>query len=301
MSLANLLEWWNIIFALPLAVGLFLMAVVALSGLADIVLEHGAVSHDTAGDVHHTDASHDVGDTAHAEAHHELGDVSHAEAHHELGDASDAEGDAAHGEVHSDADHAGDTSHAHGSHAESKETPLVWKALQLFGIGAGLPITLAIPMLMVLWGGVGLLANQALEPLLRFPALFLPLSVGLSLMVMMFTGRTAARMARRLLNNRRPTAVRRGGLIGCEGYAVYTITDEGGVAQVRDPFGNRHRIVCRTMPGEPPIPVDTPILVVRYSEEERLYLVEPHPFDAPHATSPQQSVANKEQPLKRGG
>jgi len=61
MSLANLLEWWNIIFALPLAVGLFLMAVVALSGLADIALEHGADSHDSIGDAH-GDAPHDMGD-----------------------------------------------------------------------------------------------------------------------------------------------------------------------------------------------------------------------------------------------
>ncbi|GBC93844.1 hypothetical protein HRbin15_02346 [bacterium HR15] len=297
MSLANLLEWWNIIFALPLAVGLFLMAAVALSGLADIVLEHGEILHDTTGDVHHADTTHDLGDAAHGEVSADTGDLAHAEAHHELGEATGAEG----GEAHSEADHSAETSHAHGSHAESKETPLIWKALQLFGIGAGLPITLAIPILMVLWGGVGLIANQALEPLLRLPLLFFPLSAGLSLMVMMFTGRTAARVARRLLNNRRPTAVRRGGLVGCEGYAVYTITEEGGVAQVRDPFGNRHRIVCRTMPGEPPIPPDTPIIVARYHEEERLYLVEPHPFDAPHPTSTHQNASSQEQPLKRGG
>ncbi|MEN3000222.1 MAG: hypothetical protein ABDI19_00065 [Armatimonadota bacterium] len=294
MSLANLLEWWNILFALPLAVGLFLMVVVALSGLADIVLTHGETPHDTAGDAHHADALHDAGDVSHAEAHHDIGDAPHGEVSH-------AAADAAHGDVHSDAHHSGDTSHAHGSHAESKETPLVWKALQLFGIGAGLPITLAIPMLMVLWGGVGLIANQVLQPLLRLPILFLPLSVGISLAAMMLTGRTAARVARRLLNHRRPTAVRRGGLIGCEGYAVYTITDEGGVAQVRDPFGNRHRIVCRTLPGEPPIPPDTPLIVVRYSEEDRLYLVEPHPFDAPPPRSTQQGIATEEQPLKRGG
>lgn len=286
MSLTNLLEWWNIIFALPLAVGLFLMAAIALSGLADIVLEHGEITHDTSGDAHHTDAFHETGDVAH----HEPGELSHAES-----------GDASHSGAEGDTEHSGDTSHAHGSHAESKETPLSWKALQLFGIGAGLPITLAIPMLMVLWGGIGLLTNQALEPLLRFPALFVPVSAGLSLMVMMFTGRTAARLARRLLNNRRPTAVRRGGLVGCEGYAVYTITSEGGVAQVRDPFGNRHRIVCRTLPGEPPIPPDTPIIVARYNEQEHLYLVEPHPFDVPHSTSTPHGASDQEQYLKRGG
>lgn len=296
MSLANLLEWWNIIFALPLAVGLFLMAVVALSGLADIALEHGADSHDSIGDAH-GDAPHDMGDVAHAEATHEVGDAAHAEAHHEVGEVSHAEGsDAAQGAAHSD-----EGAHPHTGHAEGKETPLIWKALQLFGIGMGLPITLAIPILLVLWGGVGLIANQALQPLLRLPALFVPLSAALSLMAMMFTGRTAARLAQRLLNTRRPTAVRRGGLIGCEGYAVYTITEEGGVAQVRDPFGNRHRIVCRTLPGAAPIPPDTPILVARYIEEERLYLVEPHPLDAAPTTPSQQDTPIEGQTLTRGG
>ncbi len=288
MSLSNLLEWWNIIFALPLMIGLFLMAAIVLSGLADIVLTHGEVAlHDASGDMH-ADASHEIGDASHAEAHHDMGDADHPTG-----------GEPTHGEAHGE--HSEDTSHAHGSHAESKETPLLWKALQLFGIGAGLPITLAIPMLMVLWGGVGLLTNQALQPLLKFPALFVPLSAGASLTVMMFTGRAAARVVRRLFYTHRPTAIRRGGLIGCEGYAVYTITDEGGVALVRDPFGNRHRIVCRTLPGEPPILPDTPLIVVRYNEEEHLYLVEVHPFDTARPTSPQHGAANTEQSIKRGG
>jgi membrane protein implicated in regulation of membrane protease activity len=294
VSLTDLLEWWNIIFALPLGVGLLLMTAIALSGLADIMLEHGDFSHDMGGDAAHAVAAHEVGDAAHGEFHHDTGDVAH-------GDASEVSSDTADGgEGHTEAHDAHDGDSSPSSHAESKDAPLLLKVLQLFGIGAGLPITLAIPLLLVLWGGVGLIANQVLQPLLRLPALFFPLSAVASLAVMMLTGRTAARVARRLFYTRRPTAVRRGGLIGCEGYAVYTITEEGGVAQVRDPFGNRHRIVCRIPPGETPLPPDTPLIVSRYDEEERLYIVEPHPFATPprHTQSPDVPSI---QHIQRGG
>jgi hypothetical protein len=36
MSLATLLEWWNFVFALPLAVGGVLLLGLALSGLIDL-------------------------------------------------------------------------------------------------------------------------------------------------------------------------------------------------------------------------------------------------------------------------
>jgi hypothetical protein len=40
MSLATLLEWWNFIFALPLAVGSVLLLGLALSGLIDFDGDH---------------------------------------------------------------------------------------------------------------------------------------------------------------------------------------------------------------------------------------------------------------------
>jgi hypothetical protein len=294
VPLTDLLEWWNIIFALPLGVGLLLMTAIALSGMADIMLKHGDFSHDMSGDAAHAEAAHKVGDASLGEFHHDTGDIAHGEAAEASGDTAES------GEGHAEAHKVHHEDSSHSSHAESKEVPLLLKALHLFGIGAGLPITLAIPLLLVLWGGVGLITNQMLQPLLRLPALFFPLSVVTSLAVMMVTGRTAARLARRLFYTRRPTVVRRGGLIGCEGYAVYTITEEGGVAQVRDPFGNRHRIVCRIPPGETPLPPDTPLIVSRYDEEERLYIVEPHPF-APHPRHTQSPEVQSIQHLQRGG
>jgi hypothetical protein len=263
MSLATLLEWWNFVFALPLAVGGVLLLGLALSGMIDL-----------------------GGDQADSDAHHDAA----ADAHH-----ADVDAHADHaGELH--ADHAGDGDHAesadgehgvvktpyasHDDHAAA-EKPLWLKALNLFGIGMGLPLSMAVPLLMMVWGAVGLIANRLLEPLLQLPALFAPLSMGVALITMAFAGRTAGLIIRRVLRDEAPPIVDKYGLVGSTGRAVYEITPDGGVAHVRDRYGNLHRIVCRAAPGEPTIPADTPILVARYDEQTHLYWVERNPLELP--------------------
>jgi hypothetical protein len=169
---------------------------------------------------------------------------------------------------------------SHDDHAAA-EKPLWLKALNLFGIGMGLPVSMAVPLLMMVWGAVGLIANRLLEPLLPAPALFAPLSMGVALITMAFTGRTAGLIIRRVLRDEAPPIVDKYGLVGSTGRAVYEITPEGGVAHVRDRYGNLHRIVCRAAPGEPTIPADTPILVARYDEQTHLYWVERNPLELP--------------------
>ena len=259
MSLATLLEWWNFVFALPLAVGGVLLLGLALSGMIDLGGDHANGDADHAGELH--------------------------------GDG----GNAHHADVDAHADHAGDAEHAEGadgkhgivktpysSHDDhAAEKPLWLKALNLFGIGMGLPVSMAVPLLMMVWGAVGLIANRLLEPLLQLPALFAPLSMGVALVTMAFAGRTAGLITRRVLRDEAPPIVDKYGLVGSTGRAVYEITPDGGVAHVRDRYGNLHRIVCRAAPGEPTIPADTPILVARYDEQTHLYWVERNPLELP--------------------
>ena len=267
MSLAALLEWWNFIFALPLAVGSVLLLGLALSGLIDFDGDHAHSDADHAGELHG-----DAGDAHHADvdAH-----ADHAgELHADAGDADHAESaDGEHGVVKTPYS-------SHDDHAAA-EKPLWLKALNLFGIGMGLPVSMAVPLLMMVWGAVGLIANRVLEPLLPAPALFAPLSMGVALITMAFTGRTAGLIIRRVLRDEAPPIVDKYGLVGSTGRAVYEITPEGGVAHVRDRYGNLHRIVCRAAPGEPTIPADTPILVARYDEQTHLYWVERNPLELP--------------------
>ncbi len=274
MSLAALLEWWNFIFALPLAVGGVLLLGLALSGMIDLSGDqadsdalHGDAHADHAGDAYHADHA---GDAHLSDAH-----ADHAvELHADAGDAHHADGSMGKYEV------VKMPYASHDDHAAA-EKPLWLKALNLFGIGMGLPISMALPLLMMVWGAVGLIANRLLEPLLQLPALFAPLSMGVALITMAFAGRTAGLIIRRVLRDEAPPIVDKYGLVGSTGRAVYEITPDGGVAHVRDRYGNLHRIVCRAAPGEPNIPADTPILVARYDEQTHLYWVERNPLELP--------------------
>ncbi|MCS7207958.1 MAG: YqiJ family protein [Fimbriimonadales bacterium] len=272
MSLTTLLEWWNFIFALPLAVGGLLLLGLALSGLIDLSSDHGD------GHADHAHADHGHADHAHAE---------HADALHH-----DAQAD------HADADHSDHAPakmpHSHDHDADA-EKPLWLKILNLFGIGIGLPISMALPLLMMIWGAVGLIGNGIFGPILKVPALYVPLSGLVALVSMALIGRTAGLTIRRILREEAPPIVDKYGLVGATGRAVYEITNEGGVAHVRDRYGNLHRIVCRAAPGEPTIPADTPILVARYDEHAHLYWVERNPLELPDEQAAVHSSAQQTQ------
>jgi hypothetical protein len=265
MSLSALLEWWNFIFALPLAVGTLLLIGLALSGLIDLDSDH--VHSDGHADAH-ADAPDTHADTADADAHPDISDSDHAPAK---------------------------MPHSYDPDADT-EKPLWLKFLNLFGIGMGLPLSMALPLLMMIWGAVGLISNGIIGPLLKSPALYAPLSSVVALITMALVGRTAGMIIRRILREEATPVVDRHGLIGTTGRAVYEITHEGGVAHVRDRYGNLHRIVCRTVPGEPAIPADTPILVARYDEHAQLYWVERNPLELPEdSTEVQSSVPHTQQ------
>lgn len=278
MSLSALLEWWNFIFALPLAAGALLLLGLALSGIIDLDGDH---AHSDGHADAHADADHDATDahTAHADAdtHADTGDSDHAPAK---------------------------MPHTHDHHAHT-EKPLWLQILNLFGIGMGLPLSMALPLLMMVWGAVGLISNGILNPLLKSPAVYAPLSGVVALVVMALVGRTAGLALRRILREEAAPVVDKYGLVGATGRAVYEITHEGGVAHVRDRYGNLHRIVCRTVPGEPTIPAETPILVARYDEHAQLYWVERNPLELPEdSTGVQSSVPQIQhiggQPLNGG-
>lgn len=211
--MGELLNWWNFVFALPLAVGLLLSLGVVLMGA-------------------HSDHAHD--------------------------------GDADHG--HGDHPDPGD--HGHGS-------PLGDLA-GFFGFGRGISLSLLLPMLMATWGLVGLVSNNWLSSFLP-PALFFPVSALLGLLGAALVGQGLARLMGRLFASRK-SAIQTGDLVGMWGRAAFRVTATGGAANVRDRFGNIHRVVCQTLPGEPELEAGREILVLDYDKERGVYLVQAHPF-----------------------
>jgi hypothetical protein len=279
-NLHNLLQWWNLLFALPLVVGMLFSLITALGFVSTERAEagHGDVGHDmdaAHGEVGHGDMGHDM-DTAHGEFGH--GEVEHgADVHAEHGDlahpmpAEVSHGEAGHG---AHAEHGHEAGHGNHNHHESVFTQI----LEAFGIGRGVPVSVMLPFCMMLWGVLGLASNQALHPVLRLPAVYVWISALLSLLGTSFVARGLSGVVARYLQVGQVASMSRERLIGATGIAVFTIDERSGVADVHDPVGTVHRITCRVREHGTPLPAGTPVVVTDYESETGTYLVEENPF-----------------------
>lgn len=146
--------------------------------------------------------------------------------------------------------------------------------LSFFGLAQGIPLSLMLPLLLVTGGLSGLLLNAALSRFINLPWLFAALSLVLSFAVSAFVGQGLAKLLRRFFKAG-STAIRKRDLLGLSGKAVYAISDTSGVAHVKDPSGNIHRIVCRTKDAQNSIAAGESLLLLAYDPKTKAYLVEP--------------------------
>lgn len=275
-NLHNLLQWWNLLFVLPLVVGVLFSIVTALGFVST---EHEA---ETSGEAKHGDVEHDAGaDTELGTWEHGAdvqGDMEHsADLHADHGEATHSVlAEVTHGEVSHEAyvEHAHNANHGYHDHHESVLTQI----LEAFGIGRGVPISVMLPFCMMLWGVLGLVSNQALHPLLRLPAIYVWISALISLFGTSLIARGMSGVVARYLQMGQAPSVSRERLIGATGVAVFTIDERGGVADVHDTVGTVHRIICHAREGSLPIAVGTSIVVTDYEVETGKYLVEENPF-----------------------
>jgi len=238
--MTSLLEWWNFMFLLPLLSGLLLgVGIVASGAMADL------------GDAELADAG--------------FGDV-------DLADADFGEFDAV--TVDADSDFSGsEASSLDADLSEAEASDVFAQILSFFGIGQGLPLSVMLPILLVTGGLSGLLLNGFLARFLASAFVFAPLSFVVSIVTSAFTGQLVAKSLASVLKAK-PTAISTGGLIGLTGKAVYTISSTRGVAHIKDPYGNIHRISCFTE-LEQPIAANQAIQVIAFDTKRRSYLVEP--------------------------
>lgn len=256
----SLLEWWNFIFLLPLVSGLIIGVGIAATGAvadlgdADLGDADADMGEADMGDV---DADVDMGDVA-------VGDVAMADA--DVGDADIGDADMGSADIGIDIGDADADADADGDNSN-----IFAQALSFFGLGQGVPMSVMLPILLIVNGASGLLINQLLEPWLKLPLLFFPFALGVSFFLTAFLGQSLANLLRRVLKGK-ASSIGSSGLVGATGKAVYAINEQSGVAHVKDPFGNIHRISCHS---DIPIASGTPLVVLRYHEGSKRYLVEP--------------------------
>jgi len=235
-----LLAWENLIFLVPLLLGLCAAAGLAF-GAADSDQDHDASA----------DAGHD------AAADHDL------EADRDVG----AEGESG-GDHDADADHdaEADQGSAHGSGGSSA----VHGLLSLLGVGK-VPLTTLVMTLLLLFGATGLASNAVLRPVLPFSPGILSLLVAAA--VAAVATRSFAGLVARVAPMTESQNVRRRDLVGCSGHALFDADGASGFVQLRDREGNVQQVRCRTLGQK--AAKGTTLVLVEYVSEGDYYLVEP--------------------------
>ncbi len=143
-----------------------------------------------------------------------------------------------HGDVSDTADHSGHFDSDGDGHDDGRGFDL----LGWFGIGRGVSLGVMLPILLAAWGLCGFIFNLILEPTLRFPNLFAPVSLAGAFLGSSFVGRKFSENFVRLADQNRKTNIQSAELVGCAGSSAFEISADGGAANIKDPFGNIHRV-----------------------------------------------------------
>ncbi len=253
MTAAWLLAWWNLIFIVPFGLALLYLGLYTVTGL------DGHADADADSDVH-VDADVD----AHADL------DAHADVDSDLDADADADVDHA---LHS-VDHVATADHGHGL-AGHKDVPLHTTVLTFIGVGRA-PVGLVLMILLMTWGCIGFVTNNALRPVVSADWMVALASLPLAAVGSVWVTNGIARLVARYLPSTETSAHKRRDLCGLVGEALYGITPEFGMAVVRDRHGNRFQVACRVGQDAAPVDKGNPVLLVRFDETDQKFIVVPY-------------------------
>lgn len=273
MTAAQLLSWWNLIYLLPFGLAVLYLLVYAVSGLT-----FGDVDLDA--DVH---ADADIDADAHVEV------DAHADVHADV----DADADV-HADVDADADadvdgHAETNGHdvgkaLGGHHADAAgsdrahELPLYWHVLGWFGLGR-VPLSIVAMVFCLAWGGIGLMVNILLEPVLPRPWMAVLASLPAAMVGTSVLTGTVVRLMERWMPTTETSAQPRAKLVGAHGEALYAIDENFGLASIRTREGDLYQVSCRVYEGREAVAKGKQVLLVDYDTRREFFYVTEYDLD----------------------
>jgi hypothetical protein len=166
----------------------------------------------------------------------------------------------AHADAHADVD-----THVHAEGDADGHEPL----LSLIGIGKA-PVSLVVLCLLLLWASAGLAGN------LIWGTDRIWLSLLVAGLAALLGTRAAATQFARLIPSVESHHVERNELIGCEGTALYPITESAGTIRLFDRLRNLRQLDSRVYGANPSeIPSGTTVVVMDYDKQRQVFLVAP--------------------------
>jgi hypothetical protein len=233
-----LLEWQNLIFVLPMGLGVLYVLLMA-TGLA--MGEHGDV-----------DVDHDIGTDHDLDVDHDIGVEHDVGVDHDVADGHD---------VH--AGHAVPDSHVGSIHGH--QSSLLGRALGVLGVGK-VPISILMISALFIWGAVGLVLNafMGLDAIGRV--------AGLTALASVVGTRLVAEGLASILPGEESYHTPKDQLIGEVGEVLYEVTPTAGTVRLRDPSGNLVDLDCRAY-GEDRFPAGSRVVLQEYASNSDSFLV----------------------------
>jgi len=241
----QLLEWYFLIFELPLGLGLMYLALYTFSGWT-----FGDTDADASGFDHDVDA--------HLDVHGELA------VDHDADLSQDVQADA---DTDADTDTGSSETDAHSSPATTFLSALNW-----IGLGR-MPVSLVLLIMMLCWGTIGLTALQIQRdrPIDRSIAISIAAAGAGSLLI----AHLLASILGRTLFATPNIARRRHEILGSLGEAMYPIDEKFGMVCGRDDSGELFQVPCRIETGQKPIAKGESVQLVAYMAKDEMFLVVP--------------------------
>ena len=247
VSMEWLLAWWNLIFVLPLALGILYLGLYIATGLtfgeADMDADaSGAIEHDVDVDADASGAiEHDVDVDADSDA-----GIEH---HPAIGHGSHAAGDQDH-----------------------PSNPLL-DVLSWLG-AKRVPLSFMLMIFMFCWGISGLVINVTLQGIL--PWFLVPVaSIPLALCISVLATRWTSHLVGRYMPMDETSARSKESLVGFVGEALTNVDGKFGLVQVRTRSGDLIQVPCRVAGDRTGIAKGSRVLLADYQKAESFFYVVP--------------------------
>jgi membrane protein implicated in regulation of membrane protease activity len=172
-----------------------------------------------------------------------------------------------------DVDHDVGVEHDHDASVDSGPSG-VMAVLSLLGVGR-VPLSLALMILLILWGSIGFALNQLLVTFVGATAMVGVISIPVTGVLSLLLTGVIARVIGKVLPTNETYGRNRSALVGCVGEAISAIDAEFGLVSVRDSHGDLFQVACRTVMGEPLVPKGMRVVLFEYEAEKAVFYVAP--------------------------
>lgn len=183
-----------------------------------------------------------------------------------FGSDADTDADADH-----DVDHDVDNdTHGHEFGHDHDENRLFLSVLSALGVGK-VPLSIVLMMLFMLFGGIGMMMNFMIAPLLSAHEIFAVGSVSVAAIGSFILTGPLARLLNRWMPSTESYADSKVAMVGRVGVLELAADETSGWAQVRDSYGSLRQVKCQTRSGT--LPKGTEIVVVSFDSDAEIYTV----------------------------